>query len=116
VRVRYDREPQDHRDDAHDSLASDPDRFQERSDEVGDGRFADPAESQGGYGDPDLADREVGIQVAQGVVHHACPSAPLLLQLHEARLPHPHEGKLGRHEETVERHQHKGHEKVKKRG
>jgi hypothetical protein len=77
-------------------------------------RLADPTERQGGYRDPDLADGEVGIQVPQGVVYHAGPGAPLLLQLHDARLAHPHEGELGGHEEAVEAHQHQGHKEVKR--
>src|SRR5918998_1346932 len=73
VRVGYDREPEGHRDDAHDPLARYPYIFQERGDEVRDRRLADPTEPQGGHGDPDLTDREIGIQVPQGVVHHAGP-------------------------------------------
>jgi hypothetical protein len=115
VRIGYDREPKGHRDDAHDPLAHYPDLPQDRSDEMRDGRLADPAKPQGGYCDPDLANGEVGIQVPQGVVHDPGPDAPLLLQLHDARLPHPHEGELGRNEETVECHKHQGEEKVKRR-
>ncbi len=80
--------------------------------EVRDRRLADPPEGQGGHGDPDLADGEVRVQVAQGLAHHAGPGAPLLLQLHDARLAHAHQGELRGHEERVEAHQDEGQQEV----
>ena len=90
-----------------------PDGLEDRPMRCDDRGLAHPAEGQGGHGDADLADREVGVEVAQGVAHHAGPDAPLLLELLDARVAHPHQGELGRHEEAVEGHQHQGQREVK---
>src|SRR5918998_364412 len=75
VRVGYDREPERHRDDAYDPLAGYPEVPEERGDQVRDRRLADPAKTEGGHGDADLADGEVAVEIPQRVVHHPCPRA-----------------------------------------
>src|SRR5918998_5218901 len=101
VRVGYDREPQDYRYQLEEPLVGYPHRFEPRAYKRGDRRFSDPPETKGGDGDPDLADGEIGVEVVQGVSHRPGLVATLLFELHEARLPHPHQRKLRRDEKAV---------------
>ena len=59
-------------------LVSNPDGSQHGPDEVRDGGLADPAERQGRYRDSDLANGEIGVQVAQRLAYDRGPSAAFL--------------------------------------
>ena len=107
-------EPEHDGDDPDRALVRDPDGLEQGSDEVRDGRLADPTEREGGDGDPDLAHGEVGVEVAQRLAYDRRPRTSFLLQLHDARLPHAHQRELGGDEESVQAHQNEGHKEVKR--
>ncbi|MCY1351417.1 hypothetical protein D9M69_376820 [compost metagenome] len=91
-------------------LRLDADGLEQRLQQVGEGRLADPAEAQGGQGDAQLAGRQVGVQL---VVHGAQDAAPPAVLVGDgfdaggAQLDH---GELGGHEEAVEQHEEKREE------
>src|ERR671921_1515809 len=78
VGVGYGREAEDDGDDRDYPLVRDPDGLEHGPDEVRDGGLADPAERQGRYRDSDLADREIGVQVAQRLAYDRGPPAAFL--------------------------------------
>ncbi len=100
--VGYDREPQDDRDELYDRLVPDPQSFEARGDEGRHGGFSDPTQCKRSNRNTHLADGEVGVEVSQDTVNHTCPSATFLLELDDARLPHPHQRELRRHEEPIQ--------------
>src|SRR5215218_196184 len=114
VGVGYDREAEDDGDDPDDPLVRDPDRLEHGTNEVRDGRLADPTERQGSYRNPHLTNREIAVEVAQRLAYDRGPPATFLFQLYDARLPHAHQRELGRNEETVKAHQHEGQKEVKR--
>ncbi len=114
VGVGYDREAEHDGDDADHTLVGDPDGLEQGLDEVRDGRLAYPAEREGGDRDTDLADREVGVEVAQRLAYDRGPRAAFLLQLHDARLAHAHQRELGGDEESIQAHKNEGHKEVKR--
>jgi len=79
---------------------------------VRNGRLTDPTERQGSNRNPNLADGEVGVEVAQRLAYHRGPRTAFLLELQDARLPHAHQRELGRNEETVKAHQDEGHKEI----
>jgi hypothetical protein len=78
VGVGYGREAEDDGDDRDYPLVCDPDGLEHGPDEVRDGGLADPAEGQGRYRDSDLADGEIGVQIAQRLAYDRGPPAAFL--------------------------------------
>src|SRR5215218_5015466 len=101
VGVGYGRETENDGDDRDYPLVRDSYGLEGGTDKVRNGRLADPTKRQGSNRNPNLADREVGVEVAQRLAYHRGPRTAFLLQLQDARLPHAHQRELGRNEETV---------------
>src|SRR5690606_22939981 len=81
---------------------------EQRLDQVGKGRLADPAQAQRGQGDAQLAGRQIGVELmVDGAQDLAAPAvlAGDGLHLGGAQLDH---GELGRHEEAIEQNQEEG--------
>src|ERR687897_786188 len=70
VGIGYGREAEDNGDDGDDPLVRNSYSLQHRTDEVRDGRLADPTERQGSYCNPYLTDGEIGVQVAQRLAYY----------------------------------------------
>ena len=82
-----------------------PDRAERRVEQPGQRRLADPAERQARERDPELAGRDVTIEVPHPVVDVARARPPLGEELLHARPPQGHERELGRDEEAVQKDQ-----------
>jgi hypothetical protein len=70
-------------------------------DQVGDGRFADPAQGQGSHGDPELASCEVVAQVLDEILRYTGTGMALGFQLVQAASTDRDDRKFGRDKETV---------------
>ncbi len=81
---------------------------QERLDEGGQGRFADPAEAEARHGDAQLRRGDVAVGVGDGAAHGARAAMILGDQLIDARLAHRDDGEFGGDEKAVGQHQ--GHD------
>src|SRR5829696_906948 len=112
MRVGYGRETEYDGDDRDYPLVRNTCCLEQGTYEVRDGGLADPTKRQGGNRNPDLADGEIRVEVAQSLAYDGGPRTAFLLELHDARLPHAHQRELGRHEETVQAHQHEGQKEV----
>ena len=62
--------------------------FDQRLDQVAEGRLADPAQAQAGDGDAELGGRDVAIQVIGRFAHHARGGIALLDQGFDPRAAH----------------------------
>ena len=76
-------------------------RLQHRPEELGDGGLAGQAEADAAQGDAELAGREVGVDVVDGVAQGPGAADPVGLQLGDLGRADPGDGELGRHEEEV---------------
>jgi hypothetical protein len=76
-------------------------RLQHRPEELGDGGLAGQAEADAAQRDAELAGREVGIDVLDGVAQGPGAADPVGLQLGDLGRADPGDGELGRHEEEV---------------
>ncbi|MNN01026.1 hypothetical protein D3C81_1136330 [compost metagenome] len=110
VQVGNDEERGEERDPVDDLLRLNADGRQQRFEQLGEGRLADPAEAEGGQGDAELAGGKIGVEL---VVHLAQDgAAPAVLfgdGLHAGRAQLDH-GELGGNEEAVEQDEEKGEE------
>lgn len=81
---------------------------QQRLEQVGEGRFTNPPQAQGGEGDTQLAGRQVGVELVVYLAQNVAAPAMLFgdgLYAGGAQLDH---GEFGRNEEAVEQHQQQG--------
>ena len=78
VGVSDSREAEDDGDDGDYPLVRDPHGLEHGPEEVRDGGLADPTERKRRYRNPDLADREIGVQVAQRLAYYRGPPATFL--------------------------------------
>jgi hypothetical protein len=69
--------------------------LEDRFDQVGQGRFANPAEGEAGNGDAKLGRRDVGIEVVEPAQDRGGPPVPLRRQVLDARAADGDQGKLG---------------------
>src|SRR5215208_1864335 len=112
VGVGYGREAENDGDDRDYPLVRDSYGLEDGTDKVRNGRLTDPTERQGSDRNPNLADGEVGVEVAQRLAYDRGSRTAFLLQLQDARLPHAHQRELGRNEETVQAHKDEGHKET----
>lgn len=86
------------------------DHRQQRFQEFGEGRLADPAQAQGGQGDAQLAGGQVGVQLVVNLAQDGAAPAVLLgdgFHAGGAELDH---GELGGDEEAIEQDEEKREE------
>src|SRR5690606_17502603 len=84
------------------------DETEDRFEQVGKGRLADPAETQRGERDAELAGGEIGIHLAVDARKYFTAPSILLRNRLDAGLSQLDQAEFGRHEETVEEHQKQG--------
>ena len=78
---------------------------EERLEEVGESRLADPAETQAGQGDADLAGRQVDVEPPGDLLRPGGRPVPLPREFLEPRVADLHDGEFGGDEEGVQGHQ-----------
>jgi len=99
----------DHEGDAMDDfLGGDAGQCEQRFEQAGKGRFADPAQAEGGEGDAQLAGRQVGVELAVDFREDAAAQAGGFCNCPYARLAQGDDAEFRRHEEAVQRHQEEG--------
>jgi hypothetical protein len=76
-------------------------RLQHRPEELGDGGLAGQAEADAAQRDAELAGREVGVDMLDGVAQGPGAADPVGLQLGDLGGADPGDGELGRHKEEV---------------
>ena len=85
---------------------------QHRLEQLVEGRLAQRAQSQGGHRDAELARREVGVYVRDGVGDRLGPRLSLAQQLVDLGGAQPRHRELRGHEEPVGRHQDNGEDEL----
>ena len=81
--------------------------------QAGDGRFADPSQSQRGEGDAQLCGRDVRVQIVDDPQQALVPPVSFGGQGRYAGTAHGHQGKFRSHEKAVGQHQ-KYHQKQRR--
>src|SRR5439155_23391691 len=90
-------------------------RQEDRFEESGDRRLADPTEAEGRHGDAELAAGEIGLDVAQHPLQQLCAEALLLGERVDAESPALHQRELRGDIEAVGGEQEDGNREVEER-